>query len=415
LNAPLNATARTQRTHERRARPATRRRNVTRRRWTLVASCLILGALAAHIEIVRPAIAVSNAFAQGDDSQPSCVEKVPEGRTSPVLKSELPTTGTVGHLLPLTLSVEHGKGETVFPHGMDIELSSNEAEALARAGFVVPSSTSEARPTRHTEERNGVLVTTVELPLIPLPPKQGRHELALPELPVLIARASGELITLCTAPHEVTVDQPTANTSNPAPKANPPAERQLEVWDAAQTATLVGACILAALLVALVLFLWWRRRPKPVPPPPPARPPWDLALEELAEIRKADYPNHDESARHVDEVSNALRRYLGGRYRAAFGSLGEAGALESTTGEIMGALRRIASTKRLQPDVEAVLNEADLVKFAKATPSGEDCLRTLTTAEKIVRGTTPVQRVEPQTESGSGDTPGRTPRRGGDS
>jgi len=364
-----------------------------RPRWWLVALTLLLGVLSTQFEPLRSA--VPEALAEPAQPESSCTESIPEGKSPPLLKSEFPTTGIVGHVLPLTLSIEHGKGETVFPHGTDINLSSSEVESLARAGFVVPATTSDARPTMRTEQHNGALVTTVELPLVPLPPTTGRHDLTLPALPVLIARASGELITLCTTPHTVTVDQPTANSANPAPRANPPAERQLEVWEAAKTATIIGLCALAALIIALIIFLWWRRRPKPEPPPPPARPPWDLALEELEEIRKADYPNHDEPARHVDEVSNALRRYLGGRYRAAFSSLGDAGALESTTGEIMGALRRVPSTARLQPDVEAVLNEADLVKFAKATPSAEDCSRTLTTAEKIVRTTTPVQRTTP--------------------
>ena len=61
----------------------------------------------------------------------------------------------------------------------------------------------------------------------------------------------------------------------------------------------------------------------------------------------------------------------------------------------MGALEQVASATTLRPEVQSVLNEADLVKFAKATPSREDCNRTLATAEKIVRTTTPVQRVDP--------------------
>src|SRR5690606_41714814 len=66
------------------------------------------------------------------------------------------------------------------------------------------------------------------LSVVLLPSELGRQSLTLPPLPIAMARASGEVITVCTSEHSIAVDDPTANTPNAEPKPNPAPSRQTE-------------------------------------------------------------------------------------------------------------------------------------------------------------------------------------------
>jgi hypothetical protein len=141
------------------------------------------------------------------------------------------------------------------------------------------------------------------------------------------------------------------------------------------------------LLGALVAFLIgkWLRRPRPVPPPPPPRPPWEVALEELFDIRHAGLVPEGRLAEHFDRVSDSLRKYLGAR----FGFDG----LESTTREALGVLREVSPRVGPLDAIESFLRQADLVKFAKTVPTAEDGELALVRAEHIVRETLPTALV----------------------
>ena len=74
-----------------------------------------------------------------------------------------------------------------------------------------------------------------------------------------------------------------------------------------------------------------------------------------------------------------MRRYLGDRY-------GYDG-LESTTREALGSLRQVTHRSRILGGIEAFMRDADLVKFARLTPSEGECLDLLARAENIVTRT----------------------------
>lgn len=325
----------------------------------------------------------------GASGASSCTPSLPEGAAAPTLRVELPEQGKSGTVLPMVLVVTHGRGETVFPQGIHLDASAAAAEGLKKAGFIVPDPSGPAAPSMTSTDRDGQTETRVVLPLVPLPPEPGRQELTVPALPVEVARASGELITLCTDARTVTVEDPTANTPNAAPMPNPAGRRQLEVWREAQRLALIAALVAAALVVALFLWLWWRRRPRPARPAPPPRPPWETALEELTRIRAAHYVEKGETERYVEEVCNTVRRYLGERYRGAFRGLGQASALESTTAELLGALKSVSPRVPALDEIEALLAEADLVKFARRVPDASDCARTDALGEQTILRTRP--------------------------
>jgi hypothetical protein len=80
-------------------------------------------------------------------------------------------------------------------------------------------------------------------------------------------------------------------------------------------------------------------------------------------------------------VSHTVRRYLGDRYGFD--------GLESTTREMLEALRKVAPIIPVLEEIEAFLQHADLVKFAKVTPTEAECEHALERGELVVRRTTP--------------------------
>jgi len=317
----------------------------------------------------------------------SCVEHVPPGASRPVLKDQFPSRATSGYAAPLEVTVEHGKGETVLPQGFQVQSSGEAVRTLSEAGFVLPAADGGAGPTLTMTPNATGAVTKIAIPILVLPKTPGRNRMILPPVPIAIARASGELLTLCTQPHGVLVEDPTASTPDAKPRPNPAPRTQLEEWTLAKQLA-IGAAI-GAVVAALVAFLLvrWMRRPRPVPPPPPPRPPWEVAFEELFAVRYAGLAKEGRFAEHYDRVSDAVRKYLGGRYGFD--------GLETTTREMTSVLKRIEPPVVELATTLAFLDECDLVKFARFTPSDEDCTRILDRAEYIVRVTIPPQVATP--------------------
>jgi hypothetical protein len=375
-------------------------------RWAGQVTCLVLtAALSASTALAAPAASAPPApaapAATPTPAPTTCVERIPSGRPRPTLTEKIADKALSGHLVHLQVTVEHGKAETVFPGGLRLEVEGDAARALEKSGFVLPARGGSAEPSLSVAPRGNSAVTTVDIPLLVLAEKSGRHELMLPALPITVARASGEVLTVCTAPHRIVVDEPIVNEPNPRPRNNPPARPQREVWEALQRVvlgTLVG--LVAAALIALAVRAW-RKRPRRAPPLPPPRPPWEVALEELFDIRNAGLVQAGRLAEHFDRVSDVTRKYLGN----VFGFDG----LESTTRETLHSLRSVEPRIAILSEIEQFLLEADLVKFARQVPSESQCESALVKADEIVQKTRPAAQsahTEPpspsaETESGS--------------
>jgi hypothetical protein len=341
---------------------------------------LVLAFTSTALSAVTPPGAQPTPGAADERSTATCVESIPEGKEPPKFTESFPTHGKSGHRAVLLVEVEHGPGERVLPSALHVDEQSPTFRALSAAGFRFPSSSGPSRPRLRRAPGPESARTQFSLPLVLLPSEAGRNELTLPPLPIAVARASGEILTLCTREHSITVEEPTANEPNPTPRANPSPGRQLELFASLRTAVYGGALGLALALVLGLLFRAWRKRPKKEPPPPPPRPPWEVALEALSDIRRSGWVEAGRFDEHFDRVSHVLRRYLGDRYGFD--------ALECTTHEVLGAL----ASRQVGPDestiVERFLNESDLVKFANLTPTEAQCHWLWAAAEDVVRRTT---------------------------
>jgi hypothetical protein len=357
-------------------------RKLTTAAAALFALLTAAGARAADAGMAAPDAGTAEAGAvSGAALGRSCVERLPQGKERPLLTESFPERGTSGYASTLEIVVEHGKGETVLPTGLELRSGGADETELKSAGFALPDPEGGAGPEIRVENRGERAVTTVRIGFVLLPPKPGRQRMLLPPVPIAIARASGEVATVCTRPHSIVVEDPIANTPNPSPRDNPEPRRQLEEWTWLKNATTIGA--IALVVGALVAWLigMWLRRPKPVPPPPPPRPPWEVALEELFDIKNAGLIKSERYAEHFDRVSDAIRKYLGDRYGFD--------GLESTTREALVLLREMQPPIPVLDMIEASLRHADLVKFARLTPSEDECELSLVRAEQIVRSTIP--------------------------
>lgn len=331
-----------------------------------------------------PRPVASGAAAPAPAAVRGCVEHVPTGKPRPSIEERFPEQGTSGHAASLVVVVEHGRGERVLPPSVRVQAGADDARRIEQAHFVLPLPEGGFGPRTTTVEAGDLARTTLEVPFVPLPPRGGRHELELPAFPVSLSRASGEVVTVCTRPHRIVVDDPIANVLEPAPRENPPPRDQPEVWQAAQHAALGALAALPAGLFAYWLYRAWRRRPRPVAPPPPPRPPWEVALEALEALRDERLPEQSRGAEHVRRTADVVREFLGARYGFD--------GLESTTREVLAALRRAPDAGDLG-EVEAFLRQADLVKFAKIVPTVAECALSLERAFAIVRAAVPEARL----------------------
>jgi hypothetical protein len=295
----------------------------------------------------------------------TCIERIPEGKQRPTLVEKFPERGKSGHQAVFVVELQHGPGERVLPSALDVDEGSSAFRALRSAGFRFPSTKGPARPRVDRVDGAGHVVSRFRLPLLLLPEKPGRAELVLPPLPIAIARASGEIVTACTTAHTIIVEDPTANEPDARPKPNPAPTRQRETFTALRNAVYGGAVGLVAAVLLGFAARTWMRRPKRLPPPPPPRPPWEVALEGLEDVRRACFIEQGRLGEHFDQVSHVLRKYLGERY--------EFDGLESTSREILEALRRRQLNEENTLEIRRFLDECDLVKFANITPTEAQC------------------------------------------
>jgi hypothetical protein len=122
------------------------------------------------------------------------------------------------------------------------------------------------------------------------------------------------------------------------------------------------AAIGLALLAAGVLC-WLRRRGSTLGglfAAVPALPPHVEAIRALEELHNRKLWQNNRHKQYYSGLTDILRTYIARRW--------EIGAMEMTSDEIIAAMRSIELPDKARADLTAILRDADLVKFAKATP-----------------------------------------------
>ena len=141
------------------------------------------------------------------------------------------------------------------------------------------------------------------------------------------------------------------------------------------------AAIALAAIAVVAALVWWirRRRARVASEVPEVRlPPDVVALAELERIAGLGLVERGEFKSYYTLVADAVRRYLGERFHVE--------SMDRTTYELLEELSRRGN--RVE-GLDAFLNEADLVKFAKFRPEAATALRLMESARTIVVDTTP--------------------------
>lgn len=147
-----------------------------------------------------------------------------------------------------------------------------------------------------------------------------------------------------------------------------------------------------AVVAALSIAAWLRRRPKVIPPPPPPRHPYFIAREALEVLSRGDLLARGLTKDYYDAVSDVVRRYLGG--------VRGFDAIEMTTDEILAWLRKHPLPGVTLVEVESLLRECDLVKFARYVPAHEDSDAILASAVSLVERGRPMMATAQEASRG---------------
>lgn len=201
-----------------------------------------------------------------------------------------------------------------------------------------------------------------------------------------------EIARICTPEVRFRVRSVFGNTSHPQPRdITRPEDVRRDALTLRQVALGLDA-LFVAVVAALSIAGWLRRRPKVVPPPPPPRHPYFIARDALEVLARGDLLARGLTKDYYDAISDVVRRYLGGV--RAFD------AIEMTTDEILAHLRKHPLPGVTFVEVERLLRECDLVKFARYVPAHEDSDEILAAAISLVERGRPTMTTQHEAARG---------------
>ena len=159
-----------------------------------------------------------------------------------------------------------------------------------------------------------------------------------------------------------------------------------EIRDYATYGALIA--IVVALVVWLIVGLIQRMRARhsTLERPAPKLPPHVVANKALVELSHRKLWQNGKFKQYYTALASILRVYISERWSI--------GALEMTTDEIISALLDVDMPVASRSDLIAVLRTADMVKFAKAEPDGEENELCYTRAYYFVENTKCVESDE---------------------
>lgn len=141
---------------------------------------------------------------------------------------------------------------------------------------------------------------------------------------------------------------------------------------------LAGAVALVFALLALRALVNRLRRGRTltVVAEPPL-PPFEHALRELARLERERLPEQDRHEEYYDRLTATVRTYLSWRYGVPM--------LERTSSEILSDVRRHEILPAEQfTELKRILEEGDLVKFARFDPKSDTCDARLSAARQLL-------------------------------
>jgi len=154
--------------------------------------------------------------------------------------------------------------------------------------------------------------------------------------------------------------------------------------------------VVIGLIIGLIYYLWKRPKGQPIIQiTKPSVPIHTIAINKLQELRGKKLWQQDEVKQYHSELTDIIREYLEKRYHIM--------AQETTTDEILWALKQQDITDEYRNILQRLLVMADLVKFAKEKPTPADNERSMDDAIEFVLKTQVIDTPKPITDGGSTD------------
>lgn len=184
------------------------------------------------------------------------------------------------------------------------------------------------------------------------------------------------------------IDTSKANFDIVMPIHTPIAFAEIAPW-------LFGGLLAVALIVLLILYLRKRKKNQPLfVKVKPAEPAHVIALRKLDEIKSQKLWETGKVKEFHSELTDTIRFYLDERF--------ELSTIESTTDEILAAVKSVDQQSEWHVKLKEVLERADLAKFAKFTPLQDENELSLKYAYKIIETT--IVEVIPDEEKAKEET-----------
>lgn len=140
--------------------------------------------------------------------------------------------------------------------------------------------------------------------------------------------------------------------------------------------------VLMFLATCYILYRVFRKKKGAFQPAPPPLTPEEEALLHLGELFESDLLKRGFIKMYYLRLSEILRVYFEKRYKVL--------AVESTTAEILRALRPLHLAAGLYQKIQYVLESSDLAKFAKWVPAAPEILQINKKSEEIIKESVPV-------------------------
>ena len=284
-----------------------------------------------------------------------------------VMKVE-PETIHVGDPFTITLSATYpGDHFVIFP-----QVASNWGE------FEVSGQTS--APT--VDNGDGTLTSSIQIEATLF----SVGDIPTPELSVAIRKPDGEIINRPVRPIDVRVES-VSGDDDELKDIKPQAELPVPpdpLSFAQERPVLVTGTLAGGVGLAILAFFLWRRRLYQALPDPGT--PAEIALRELDRIASLPLRSDADFKERYTLVSDCLRVYLQGRF--------DISAPELTTRQILRSLESVEIEASHADDLAQILDECDLVKFARFLPGEDDANLIIELSREFARRTGVVPTAE---------------------
>lgn len=157
---------------------------------------------------------------------------------------------------------------------------------------------------------------------------------------------------------------------------------------------LLGGLLVLALIVFLIWYFRFRQKDEPLfAISKPIEPAHVIALKKLDEIKQQKLWQGGKVKQFHSDLTDTIRTYLDERYNMS--------TQESTTDEILQAVKSVEVNNKWHANLREILERADLAKFAKFQPLPNENEQSLKYAYQIIESTILVEKEEEKKEEES--------------